>query len=133
MKLTDKQVSLMSSLINEGLSVQKDSDKTKRHDLKQAISALTAIYEENYEEVPSSIATMSVPKLFIKNGDNKIDPSYPDYYVAVMVQILKDIRSEYYLSQQLCESHKQTCLTRWAFLVSLVTLLVTIIGSCICK
>ena len=40
MKLSDKQISLISSLINEGLSVQKDSDITKKKYLEKAVSKL---------------------------------------------------------------------------------------------
>lgn len=133
MKLSDKQISLISSLINEGLSVQKDSDITKKKYLEKAVSKLISIYDENNEEVSPSIMLMNVPKISIENGDGQIDPSYPDFYVIVMVQKLKDIRTEYYLDQQLCESRKQTCWTRWAFIISLLTLIATIIGSCIGK
>lgn len=130
MRLTDKQISLISSLINEGLSIQKDSTQSQKKYLEKAKSKLIEIYKE---ETPPSISLMNVPKITISNGDDQIDPSYPDYHVTVMVQILKDIRDEYYLEQQLCESHKQTCLTRWAFIVSLVTLLATICSSIFCK
>lgn len=130
MQLTDKQITLISSLISEGLSIQKDSTQSKKKYLEKAKSKLIEIYKE---ETPPSISLMNVPKITISNGDDQIDPSYPDYHVTVMVQILKDIRDEYYLEQQLCESHKQTCLTRWAFIVSLVTLLATICSSIFCK
>lgn len=133
MKLTDKQVSLISSLIHEGLSVQKDSNITKKKYLEKAVSKLISIYDENNEEVPPYIMLMNVPKILLGNGDEQIDPSFPDYFVVVMVQKLKDLRSEYYLDQQLCESRKQTCWTRWAFIISLLTLIATIIGSCIGK
>ena len=89
MKLTDDQVSLISSLINEGLSVQNDSDITKKKYLEKAISRLISIYDENNEEAPPSIMLMDVPKISIGNGDDQIDPSYPDYYVIVMIQKLK--------------------------------------------
>ncbi len=130
MQLTGKQISLISSLINEGISIQKDSTKSKQKYLEKAKSKLIEIFRE---DTPSTICLMNVPKIAISNGDDQIDPSYPDYHVTVMVQILKDIRDEYYLEQQLCESHKQTCLTRWAFIVSLATLLATIFSSIICK
>lgn len=133
MQLTNKQVSLISSLINEGISAQKGSDTMKIKYLENAQSELVGIYKENQEEVPSIIEMMIIPVLSIGNGDNKIDSSYPDYHVTVMVQILKDIRDEYYLEQQLCESQNQTCLTRWALIVSLATLLATILSSLIFK
>jgi len=128
MRITDKQFSLISSLINEGLSIQKDSAQSKTKYLEKAKSELIDIYKE---ETPSTIIMMDVPKITIRNGDDQIDPAYPDYHVKVMIQLLQNIRSEYYLYQQLCESREQTCLTRWAFIVSLVTLLATIIGSII--
>lgn len=130
MQLTDKQISLISSLINEGLSIQKYSAQSKKKYLEKARAKLIEIYKE---ETPPTIRLMNVPKMTIRNGDNIIDPSYPDYHVTVMVQILKDIRDGYYLEQQLCESHKQTCLTQLAFIVSLATLLATICSSIISK
>jgi hypothetical protein len=110
------------------LSIQKDSAQSKTKYLEKAKSELIDIYKE---ETPSTIIMMDVPKITIRNGDGQIDPAYPDYHVKVMIQLLQNIRSEYYLYQQLCESREQTCLTRWAFIVSLVTLLATIIGSII--
>lgn len=130
MQLTDKQISLISSLINEGLSIQKDSALSKKKYLEKARAKLIEIYKE---ETPPTIRLMNVPQMTIRKGDNIIDPSYPDYHVTVMVQILKDIRDGYYLEQQLCESHKQTCLTHLAFIVSLATLLATICSSIISK
>ena len=130
MRITDKQFSLISSLINEGLSIQKDSAQSKTKYLEKAKSELIDIYKD---ETPSTIIMMDVPKITIINGDDQVDPAYPDYHVKVMIQLLQNIRSEYYLNQQLCESREQTCLTRWAFIVSLLTLIVTIIGSIIYK
>lgn len=130
MQLTDKQITLISSLINEGLSIQKDSALSKKKYLEKARAKLIEIYKE---ETPPSISLMNVPKITVGNGDNQVDPSYSDYHVTVMVQILKDIRDGYYLEQQLCESHKQTCLTQLAFIVSLATLLATICSSIISK
>ena len=126
MMLNEKQINKISSLISEGVTAQKSATEAKKKYLDKVKSELVFMYNEGKAEIPSWVELIDIPVNFIREGSNQTDSSYPDNYVIQTIQLLKDIRTEYYLEHQLQESHKQTCWALGAFLVSLVTLLVTI-------
>lgn len=132
MWLNEKQINIISSLISEGITTQKNATEAKKKYLEKVKKVLISMLNENNVEIPYWVELLDVPVIYIGNGDNQIDPSFPDNYVIQTVQLLKDIRSEYYLEHQLQESHKQTRWTFLAFIVSLGALLATIINSCAC-
>ena len=127
MIITNKQIIMLSSLIAEGLSVQKDAAEGKKSYLKKVKSTLVAFCKENNEDCPFWMELLDIPIVSVSEPMNICDSSYPDTYVTLMVQLLKDVREEYYLARQLKESHNQTRWALCAFLVSLGSLLATII------
>lgn len=133
MRLNEKQINILSSLISEGITTQKNATEAKKKYLEEVKKVLISMFNEDNVEIPYWVELLDVPVIYIGKDDNQIDPSFPDNYVNQTVQLLKDIRSEYYLEHQLQESHKQTRWTFFAFIVSLGALLATIINSCACK
>ena len=130
MILNKKQINVLSSLISEGITTQKGATESKKKYLDKVKNVLISIFNESNIEIPYCVELLDAPVIYIGEGDNQIDPSFPDNYVMQTVQLLKDIRTEYYLEHQLQESHKQTRWTFFAFIVSLGALLASIINSC---
>ena len=130
MILNKKQINVLSSLISEGITTQKGATESKKKYLDKVKNVLISIFNESNIEIPYWVELLDAPVIYIGEGDNQIDPSFPDNYVMQTVQLLKDIRTEYYLEHQLQESHKQTRWTFFAFIVSLGALLASIINSC---
>lgn len=133
MRLNEKQLNILSSLISEGINTQKNTTEAKKKYLDKVKKVLISMFNEVNVEIPYWVEFLDVPVIYIGEGDNQIAPSFPDHYVIQTVQLLKDIRTEYYLEHHLQESHKQTRWTFLAFIVSLGALLATIINSCTCN
>ena len=133
MMINEKKINVLSSLISEGITTQKRTTESKKKYLAKVKNVLISMFNEDNVEIPYWLELLDVHVIYIGEDDNQIAPSFPDNYVIQTVQLLKDIRSEYYLEHQLQESHKQTRWTFLAFIVSLGALLATIINSCTCN
>lgn len=128
--LNKKQIYKISSLINEGISIEKGGIESKKKYLRRVKEELMEIILKNsISDTPRWILPLDVPKVFVGEDANHIDPSYPDDYVVHTIQLLKDIRAEYYLNQQLKESQKQSRRALYALIVAFITLIVTILTS----
>lgn len=127
--LNKKQIYKISSLINEGISVENGSIEIKKKYLERVkMELMEIICKNSITNTPRWILPLDVPKVII-GEDNNVDPSYPDEYVVNIIQLLKDIRTEYYLNQQLKESQKQSCHALYALIISFITLIVTSLAS----
>ena len=106
MIINKNQLYEISSLIQEGLLVQKSATEAKKKYLGKVKSTIVSLCNDNHEILPSWVETMDIPVLSLSEANIEIVPSFPDIYIITTIELLKDIRSEYYTKENLIELQK---------------------------
>ncbi len=109
MRINKNQIAEIESLIIEGEVSMHSSREIKRKFIEEVKERLTEFCVENNEQVPAWVVVTN-PSRYIKDNQ-KTEQERQSFYsnlLPLFVNMLKELRSTYYLRMQLEESQKQT-------------------------
>jgi len=108
MTITDKQIDILESLIVEGIIALTTLPEGKKQYIDRVKKILRVFCKENNESAPDWIE-LSIPPMHL--GSEFSNQSKNDYYSDLLPQllnILRELQSQYYNRMQLDEIRKQT-------------------------
>ncbi len=135
MIIDENQIDELNTYLNKSVIMQSSSIEGKKKFLNELEEWLGALYLENKKSVPSWVMTLTTEPVKVGKDALHIHTSFIDFQLTLCIQLLTDIRANYYLQKQLDESKKQTHevkkqtrLSKRAFCISICAVVVSIVA-----
>lgn len=129
MEIREDQIQGIKELIKEGLACQSFAIEGKKKYIEKVQQWLGEICNENKESIPLWVWFLSIPKIYIRSGENYIENGEQFYNerINLCIQQLEDLRLSYYLRKELEYNREQIKYTRKSLRISIYGLIASII------
>ena len=135
MVINENQIEQLNAYLNEGIVLQNSAIEGKKKYLIELQKWFSVICEDNKLFVPSWVMTLTTGPVEVSNVDSSPQTEFVDNRLLLCIQLLTDIRTNYFLQKQLDESkkqtheiEKQTRLSKRAFRMSICAVVVSIVA-----
>lgn len=128
----------LESLINEGIISQSHALEGKKNFLKKVQEWMGNKCKENKEDVPDWVYTLQTEVVKVNNEtQSNTRDEFVSMQLVYCLQLLQDIRTDYYAQRQLEESRHQTkrlCLANWiSFAAFVAAITIPFLAKCCCN